>query len=382
MNIAYLSNSIIPSTNANSVQVMNTCGALQIIGNRVELFARYPLSEKDSDQDYINRFYGIEEPFSIIHFSWPNIRAIGGIYYSNMIHKYFKKNTLPDLFYGRDSNSLLRLTRFGVPLYLESHTIPEGKYKTNKIEKLLRCKYFRGLIVTSQALKESYLKLYPFLKETDIFIVRNAASIPIRPLSKSAALVSERFKVGYVGSLREGKGIEIITALSKKMPNIEFHVVGGTAAQIEKIRHEYDNKNLYFHGFVKNASLSKYYSTFDILLAPYPDIKIKNNNNNAGILTDKWASPLKITEYMSYRKPIIASDLPMIREILSNNSNSLLCNPSNIEDWVSSINLLEKNRSLYEKLASNAYNEFISYYTWDSRAKNLMEIFMRGTLTS
>ena len=133
---------------------------------------------------------------------------------------------------------------------------------------------------------------------------------------------------------------------------------------------------------MKNASLSKYYSTFDILLAPYPDIKIKNNNNNAGILTDKWASPLKITEYMSYRKPIIASDLPMIREILSNNSNSLLCNPSNIEDWVSSINLLEKNRSLYEKLASNAYNEFISYYTWDSRAKNLMEIFMRGTLTS
>lgn len=381
MNIVYLSNSIIPSINANSVQVIKTCEALAKAGNQVELISRFPRSNNAIGKNDICNFYGVNNLFTIKHFKWPNIRLIGGVYYGHMIYRHFRKRSLPDLFYGRDSNSLLRVSRLGLPLCFESHTIPEGKYKTNKIYKLLSFKNFKKLIVTSKALKESYLTLYPFLNEANVFIVRNAASKPQGSISKYESSVSDRFKVGYVGSLREGKGINIITALSKKLPNIEFHIVGGTETQIENIKLKSGNKNLYFHGFVQNANLSQYYSTFDILLAPYPDIKITNNIENARIVTDKWASPLKIIEYMSYRKPIIASDLPMIREILSDNINSLLCNPNNINDWVGAIELLMKNKLLYDKLACNAYHEFINNYTWDTRAKYLMEIIHTNTLT-
>ena len=99
MNIVYLSNSIIPSINANSVQVVKTCEALARVGNKVELVARYPKSNEGIGQKEINKFYGVNGPFKVKHFSWPSIRLIGGLLYSNMIYKYLKSGyTIPHLY--------------------------------------------------------------------------------------------------------------------------------------------------------------------------------------------------------------------------------------------------------------------------------------------
>ena len=78
-----------------------------------------------------------------------------------------------------------------------------------------------------------------------------------------------------------------------------------------------------------------------------------------------FTSPLKLFEYMSHRKPIIASDLPVIREVL-NEKNSILVKCDDIDLWINSIKDLKnlKNRDL---IANQALSDFYNY-NWKNRA--------------
>ena len=75
--------------------------------------------------------------------------------------------------------------------------------------------------------------------------------------------------------------------------------------------------------------------------------------------TSRFMSPLKIFEYMSHKKPIIVSDLPVIREVL-NEKNSILIDSDNVRLWVEAILKLKdfKNREL---LSNQALLDFYSY---------------------
>ena len=95
-------------------------------------------------------------------------------------------------------------------------------------------------------------------------------------------------------------------------------------------------------------------------------MRVKGKNQ---LETSQFMSPLKIFEYMSHKKPIIASDLSVIREIL-NEKNSILVEYNNIELWVNSINKL-KDYDLRKKIAKNAFNDFKNY-TWKRRASMVL----------
>ena len=57
----------------------------------------------------------------------------------------------------------------------------------------------------------------------------------------------ENLKVGYLGSLYKGKGIEVIHLVSNKVSkkNIEFHIVGGNEKEIEYWRSRINSKNVF-----------------------------------------------------------------------------------------------------------------------------------------
>jgi glycosyltransferase involved in cell wall biosynthesis len=81
-------------------------------------------------------------------------------------------------------------------------------------------------------------------------------------------------------------------------------------------------------------------------------------------------SPLKIFEYMASKKAIVASDLPVLREILSE-TNAILVAPDDLEAWKDAIRKLKDN-TLRKKLGSAAHKAFRSKYTWDIRARNVI----------
>lgn len=363
LKIAYLSNSIIPSRYANSVHVMKMCQAFAHNGHDVTLFARRG-SLWDGD-DY--QYYGVLRCFQLQKlwrprrmFPW-KVRV--GIYTWQLRRCIKNWQVKPDLLYGRDTNAFLALLDLGIPMVYEAHYAPAPD-KRRVYEKIFGSSYFKRLVVISEIYRRAILCQFPQLPPEKTLVATDAADIP-RVSDEPLVPWPGRpgcLQVGYVGHLYPKKGMEIITQLAPHLTDMDFHIVGGMPKDIAYWRRRCQVPNVHFHGFVNQTELGRYYAHFDVVLAPYNGVDAAK----AG------ASPLKLFEYMAYRKPILASDLPMIREVLCHRENALLVPSDQIAAWVEALRVLAGDPSLRVKLATTAYQNFVENYTWTKRAQRVL----------
>lgn len=178
-----------------------------------------------------------------------------------------------------------------------------------------------------------------------------------------------RMAAGYIGHLYKGRGIEIIAAMARRCPKIDFHIVGGTPEDIVYWTSELAGiSNLYLHGHVPHAKTKEYLVNFDMVLAPYQrKIAVAGGGH-----TERWMSPLKIFEYMSSGKPLICSDMPVLHEVLQDGGNCILCPPEDVDCWVAAANNLATNKELGRRIAAKALDDFITHYTWRVKYKRII----------
>jgi glycosyltransferase involved in cell wall biosynthesis len=83
-----------------------------------------------------------------------------------------------------------------------------------------------------------------------------------------------------------------------------------------------------------------------------------------------YMSPLKLFEYMASKRPIVASDLPSIREIL-NEQNSVLVEPDNPEKLAEGIKRILADNNFAEKISNQAFQD-VQQYTWQKRVEQIL----------
>jgi glycosyltransferase involved in cell wall biosynthesis len=116
--------------------------------------------------------------------------------------------------------------------------------------------------------------------------------------------------------------------------------------------------------------VSGYLREFDVCLLPNQRKVFAHGAKEGGIDIGAYTSPLKMFEYMAHAKPIIASNLPVIREIL-NEENSLLVGCDDFEAWARAIRQLS-SPELRGQLGKRAYRDFEQRYTWSARAASVL----------
>jgi glycosyltransferase involved in cell wall biosynthesis len=372
--IAYLSDSTIPSRTANSVHVMKMCQAFAKNGHEVVLFARR--SEEQVGDEY--SYYGVDPCFDIEKQTWPSIWIVGHWLYTQQVKRHILRKPLPDIFYGREPYSLLEVASTGRPLVYDAHISPVKWIHQYLEARVLRCKNLKCLVVNCDALRKEYLRLFPWMNKDRVLVAHNGAELPEPSKVANEDLAwpgrNRCPQVGYVGHLYSGKGMEVIVPLAACLPELDFHVIGGTRKDIEYWKIRSDIENLFFHGFIPNGLLGKYYNHLDILLAPYQKQVAGSEGGDLG----KWMSPLKIFEYMAYAKAIVASDIPVLREVLCHGVNSLLCPPQDIEAWQTALLDLANNPGLRTALGDTAHREFLTCHTWKSRAEAVLLNLEKG----
>ncbi len=92
---------------------------------------------------------------------------------------------------------------------------------------------------------------------------------------------------------------------------------------------------------------------------------------NKGPDTSKYMSPLKMFEYLATGKPIIASNLEVIKEILVNERNALLFEPDNISKWCDAIERLKSDSQFACNLGVNARDD-VRRFTWSERSNRIL----------
>ena len=366
MRIVYISKSIIPSRTANSIHVMKMCQAFADNGHEVILLAPNLKHQYENEVDDIYEFYGVKKIFFIKKLWHPNFKN-GAFIYTLSIFLYLLVNKKFNLVYGRFLHGCYVATLLRNEVIFETHT-PIYQMKNHKLEvfkNLIKDKYFKKLVVISQALKNMYLE-NGYLSIDKIQVAHDGADEVVNFDDKINLLGDKNsLKVGYVGHLYKGRGIEIIIECAKQISDMTFHILGGLKEDIEYWKNYSKNlnvSNIYFYGFISPKNVGVYKNSFDIVLAPYSNkVSVFGNKGDSS----KYMSPLKIFEYMSYKKAIIASDLVVLREVLSL-KNAILVEPENTKDWVNAINKLRK-QEYRDFIANNAFNDFKNF-TWKTRA--------------
>jgi glycosyltransferase involved in cell wall biosynthesis len=368
MKIAYLSASTIPSRFANSVHVMKMCQAFANNGHEVTLYS-YAGKEIVKD-DYDN--YGVERCFEIIKSKLISLYGIGGLLYAIGVVRKIRKHSQPDLLYARHNYSLAVSSFLGIPMIFEAHSPPGSIIRRMAENWVFKHKNFVRLVVISNALKQEYQRLFPYLKHKMIMVAHDGADFPSDNISLPEDIFGEsdkRIQIGYVGHLYPGRGVELIANLASNLPNINFHIVGGTDEDINHWKQIFSEKNLNFHGYVPHKEVFRYYKYFDIVLAPYQNkVTLAGGKGD----TSRWMSPLKIFEYMSAGKAMIASDFPVLREVLRNGENCILCPSQDLDAWKSAILKLAYDKELRFAISNKARQDFLTYYQWSARAKRVI----------
>jgi glycosyltransferase involved in cell wall biosynthesis len=368
-----------PTEKAHGYQIVKMCEEFANAGHEVELI----VSERSNAiAQNIFDFYGLKGNFkfksvrSVDFLQYDKILGNFGLYLqwlSFLVKAFFIKIDKHTLIYTRDQGVVWIFCLRGYKVCYEGHGWFTKKTKLN----LFLLKKANFFVFTNNFIKNEFVK--KGFTESKILVSPNGVDLNTFDIqiTKSEArsklnlekIIENKKILLYTGSFKTmdfEKGISDILKAIKKLDdkNILFLAVGGNEEAIDyykKIAKDFgvDNQSMFF-GRQSQSRLSLFQKAADVLLMPFPKIAHY----------EYFMVPLKMFEYMAAKRPIIASDLPSIREIL-NNRNCLFCLPGDSEDLAKKIKQLFNDTVLGEKLAEQAYQD-VSQYAWDKRAQRII----------
>ncbi len=342
MNIAYLANIRLPTEKAHGVQIMKTCEAFARHGAKVTLIVS---SRNRTIQQDPFAYYNVKRNFDVRYVYCPELFFLGkigfflmNIWFSQMAaHLVWKIRA--DVVYSRDYFLLFDQWLWPQKKVWEVH---DGVL--NPIIKLMR---ISGIVAISQGLKNFYERK-GFKK---IFVAHDA--VDLAEFSVTVPRKNPEKTVMYIGALYGWKGVDTLlkTDIQAKL------VIIGKADQAIKAKYPH----VHFLGEKPYTELPFHQQQADVLVVP---------NSGKSDISKYFTSPLKVFAHMTSGVPIVASDLPSLREVL-NEGNAFFAEADNPASFSKTINYVLNNAEEAKKRAEQAKTDVLRY-SWDNRAASIL----------
>ena len=233
-----------------------------------------------------------------------------------------------------------------------------------------------GIICVTKRMKDICINDYK-INQAKILVSPDAVDLSVFDIAVSVDSAKEQLNLpkdkkilvytGNFTTMGADKGISDILKAIKTLNDrqILFVAVGGSGRDIEFYKKETKgsgiDKQVLFLGHTFQKELAVYQKAADILLMPFP-------------YTEHYAfymSPLKMFEYMASKRPIIATDLPSVKEIL-NEDNAFLIFPDNPQRLAEEIKMVLTNPEQAQKRAQQAFQD-VQNYTWEKRTEEILK---------
>jgi len=343
---------------------MRMCEAFAENGHETTLIGK---QFEDSLSQGIYEYYGVQKNFELLLIPCRKIKGVNVLVLPKLCRILRRYDPEGVLVYARDIYGASLAIRMGFRVIYEAHAAPYNglirylEASLLKNSRLIRC------VAISEALKTLYTSQFDIADK--VVVCHDAAVVPNVSVSTSLPWPACRdtLQIGYTGHLYPGRGIEIILECAKRLPQCDFHIVGGEEKDITFWKAE-SPVNACFHGFLEPAVIHEARARCDVLLMPY---QREITNPHSHLNTVPWMSPMKLFEYMASRRAIVASDLTALREVLDEQT-AVLVEPADPEQWVNAI-LRCHDQGFRQSLAEHAYGVFLERHTWGKRAQMVLE---------
>lgn len=368
-----------PSEKAASIFVAKSAEAFAEQGIQVTLIV--PRRRRVSTDDPY-QYYNIKNNFQIIYiptidlFGVPLLSKIAFyvslITFSKLSFFYLlftaKKN---DIIYSNETLPLLLASLRFPQTFYEVHDFPEKK----KIFYGLLFSRIKWILVTN---KWKLKKIEEEFKQAKgkTFLERNAVEIEEFDINvtkenarKKLGLPLDKKIVMYTGHLYSWKGVDTLAQAARNLPeDIRVIFVGGTEGDIVRFKNTYSEiLTVMIVGSRPHKEIPLWQKAADVLVLP---------NTAKEDISKYYTSPMKLFEYMASKRPIIASNIPSITEIL-NGENAILVEPDNEKSFTDGIIKVLRDYKLSEHIAAQAFKD-VSLHSWQARAKRIIRyIFVK-----
>lgn len=268
------------------------------------------------------------------------------------------------VWYSNESLPLFALSFFGTMTFYEMHDFPEKSVWFYRFF----LKRTRGAVITNtwKAKKAESLGL----PSSRILVEQNSVDLDEFNISEDKYEARKKLNLEikepiilYTGHLYGWKGVDTLALAAKKLPHIKFVFVGGRAwDDVPNFlsRHK-DAGNIKVTGHRPYKELALWQKAAEILVLP---------NSGKEDISRFYTSPMKLFSYMASGRPVIASDLPSIREAASGEA-VFFVPPDDPGALAEGINTLLKDPLLQKKLSDRAMEE-VKMHTWHKRAGRII----------
>lgn len=183
----------------------------------------------------------------------------------------------------------------------------------------------------------------------------------------------------YVGTLADWQGLDILIKalpyIIEKKP-VRLVMVGRGRSRQRKMLTKQIRKlgvegSVEIRPAVPHHEIPQLIAQADICVAP---LGLNDRNVTQG------ACPIKVLEYMAAGRPLLASNIPIVRELARDGIDVLMFSPSDPEDLARQALHLLMDIELSQKLVSSASQRALSKFTWHESQKKLLDVYEKLTV--
>lgn len=372
MKIGYLTATKIPDDWAHVLQILHMCEAF--VGAEVELELIAPKRGKTIETNAY-KYAGVDRVFKIVYLPCVDLSPgspskllffLRSITFFMSARLYLVGKEF-DALYTREHLAGL----FFKKLFYEVHSLPTGgKGLYKKLWKRIA-----GFIVITSAMRDLYLR--EGISPDSIHVAPDAVTVDSFTISltkeesrRNIGIDARSFVMGYVGTLktmRMEKGVRCgIESLTYLPDEVMFLVAGGEPEDVEEYRliarEAGVEHRVMLTGKVQHSDIPMYLKACDVVVAPFPDIEHYR----------LYMSPLKIFEYMAAKVPMVVSDLPSLREVLTDNT-AVFIPPADSTALAHAVIDLMSSPEKRSGLAEAAYEDARNRFSWRARAQGIIQ---------
>lgn len=178
----------------------------------------------------------------------------------------------------------------------------------------------------------------------------------------------------YIGTLADWQGLEgVIKALPNvlEQKNVQLKIVGRGRSRQRKILSKQIRKlglegSVIVQPAVPHHEVPALIAEADICVAP---LGLNDRNVTQG------ACPIKVLEYMAASRPLVASNMPIVRELVREDVDGLLFSPNDPDDLARQILTLLNDVELSQRLVDSATERALTKFTWHESQKKLLKVY-------
>ncbi len=372
-----------PTTRAYGIQLAKTADALIEAGHTAELWipsyeAPYP---GNRDVESLKKAYGVKHlpVMRTIEMGVTPHRSFGvpflnALWFRFVVRQYAKqarrlleKETADSVVITRDPLIVHALRGVPQKVFWEIHTL--GNISTQK-KALISVD---GILPISKPLEDACVRLgFPhhgsriLPSGVDVSMFSGA---PSREEARHMLGIDPSFTLfAFAGRFQEAwKGRDTLLGVASRLRDKErLYLVGDLGGGVDAFKNEaktqgIDLERVIFAGHVEPSSVPVHLAAADVFLLP---------NSGKEPIGREHTSPIKLFEYLAVGRPIVASDLPSVREVLDETNASLFA-ADDAEACIEACRSIISDKSRGEEFVRIG-KEKVAAYDWKSRAAKLI----------